>query len=95
MKTENIRYILIELNPDIHQYMSTGKRIDTHDGNIFCCLDDAREYALKAIESKDCTRFAIGMFVIDLQAEMMSISLVETYGFRNDKKNINQLALFS
>jgi hypothetical protein len=95
MKTENIRYIVIQLNPDALQYMSTGERIDTHDGNIFCSLNDAKEDALKSIESKDCTRFAIGMFVIDLQAERMSISILETFGFRNDKKNINQLALFS
>lgn len=95
MKLENIRYIVMQLNPDTHQYMSTGERIDTHDGNIFCCLNDAQEYALDAIKSKDCTRFAIGMFVMDIQAERMSISVLETFGFRNDKKNINQLGLFS
>lgn len=95
MKPENIRYIVMQLNPDTHQYMSTGERIDTHDGNIFSNLNDAREYAQEAIQSKDCTRFAIGMFVMDFQAERMSISMVETFGFRKDKKNVNQLALFS
>ena len=95
MKSENIRYVVIQLNPDTLQYMSTGERIDTHDGDIFCSLNDAKEYALESIESKDCTRFVIGMFVMDVQAERMSVSILETFGFRNDKKNINQLSLFS
>lgn len=94
-KVENIRYIVMQLNPDTAQYMSTGERIDTHDGDIFSNLYDAREYATEAIKTRDCTRFAIGMFVMDFQAERMSISVVETFGFRNDKKNINQLSLFS
>ena len=95
MKVENIRYIVIQLNPDAQQYMSTGERIDTHDGDIFCSLNEAKEYALESIESNYCTRFAIGMFVMELQSERMSISILETFGFRNDKKNINQLAMFS
>lgn len=95
MQAENIRYIVMLLNPDTYQYMSNGERIDTHDGNIFCKLTDAREYACEAVESKLCTRFAIGMFVIDMQAERMNISVVETFGFKNDKKNPNQLSLFN
>ena len=95
MKLENIRYIVIQLNTETYQYLSTGEKIDIHDGNIYCSLHDAKEYALKGIESKDFTRFAIGVFVMDIQAEIMSISIVETFGFRNDKKNVNQLSLFS
>tara|TARA_R110002050_G_scaffold174876_5_gene307825 strand:- start:806 stop:1063 length:258 start_codon:yes stop_codon:yes gene_type:complete len=82
------------LNPDTQQYSSTGERIDTHDGNIFCNIEDAKEYAQEAIDDKQCTRFAIGTFVMDLQRENMTISLVETFGFRNDKKNVSQLSLF-
>lgn len=95
MDSKNIRYIVMMLNPDTQQYMSTGERIDTHDGEIFSCLNDAKEYAMQTIEEKLCTRFSIGMFVFENQSERMSISCIETYGFRNDKKNINQLTLFT
>jgi hypothetical protein len=94
MDAKDIRYIVMMLNPDAHQYTSSGERIDTHDGEIFSNLKDAREYALDSINSKQCTRFAIGMFVFDSQAEKMSISMVETFGFRNDKKSTDQLDLF-
>ena len=95
MDSKNIRYIVMMLNPDIQQYMSTGERIETHDGEIFSSLEDAKEYAMDSIEQKLCTRFSIGLFVFDKQSERMSISCIETFGFRNDKKNINQLTLFA
>lgn len=92
--SKNIRYIVMMLNPDTYQYTSDGKRIDTHEGEIFSSLKEAREYANDAIDDKLCTRFAIGMFVFDKQSERMSISCVETFGFKNDKKYVNQLELF-
>lgn len=94
MELKNLRYIVMMLNPDVQQYSSTGERLDTHDGNIFCSIEDAREYAQDAIDNNLCTRFAIGTFVMDLQRENMMISLVETFGFRNDRKNVIQLSLF-
>lgn len=94
MEASKLRYIVMMLNPDTQQYMSNGVKIDTHDGNIYCDLTDAREYAVDAVKNKLCTRFAIGTFVIDLNSEIMSISLVETFGFRNDKTNVSQLSLF-
>lgn len=90
----NLRYIVMMLNTETAQYTSTGLRLDTHDGNIFCSIEDAREYAQDAIDNKLCTRFAIGSFVMDLHREMSPINLVETFGFRNDKKNVSQLSMF-
>jgi hypothetical protein len=95
MESQNLRYIVFLLNPDVAQFLSDGRRIDTHDGNIYCNLQDAKEYAQECIKDKDCTRFAIGVFVLDKEAERMEISHIETFGFRNDKKNVNQLELFS
>ncbi len=94
MDIKNLRYIVFMLNPDTQQYFG-NQRIDTHDGNIFCSLKEAEEYAMQSVEDKQCTRFAIGTFVWDNQAERIAISCIETFGFRNDKKNINQLELFS
>lgn len=93
MDPQDLRYIVFMLNPNTQQYFG-NKRINTHDGKIFCSLSDAKEYAVDAIEDNHCTRFAVGVFVLDKQSETMGISSVETFGFRNDKKNINQLDLF-
>lgn len=82
------------LNTDTQQYFG-NQRIETHDGNIFCSLKEAQQYAMEAIEEKHCSRFAIGSFTWDNQAERMLINCIETFGFRNDKKNIGQMELFS
>ena len=90
-----LRYIVFYLNPDVAQYLSAGTRIDTHDGDIHRSLSEARELAMDAIKNKLCTRFIIGVFVWDALAERISISAVESYGFRNDKKIPEQLVLFT
>lgn len=95
MDTKNLRFIVFLLNPNTQQYMLNGDRIDTHDGEIFSSLKDAKEYAEDSIKSKQCTRFVIGFFVFGNQSERISISCVETYGFKNDKKDIDKLTLFS
>ena len=95
MKTETLKYIVFMLNPDVEQYLSTGERIDTHDGEIFSDLEEAKTYAVDAIEEKYCTRFVIGRFLSDSSSERMSISLVETFGFKKDKKSINQMHIFN
>jgi hypothetical protein len=95
MEAKELRYIVMMLNPQAAQFTSSGQRIETHDGEIFCSIDEAREYANDSIKQKLCTRFAIGMFVIDMHATRMSISVIETYGFKNDKQNVNQLELFT
>lgn len=94
MNISNIRYIVFMLNPDVQQYTSSGAKIETHDGEIFCSLKEAQEYANDAIDDNLCTRFAIGMFHLDAQAQQMGITMIETFGFKNDRKNINQLELF-
>jgi hypothetical protein len=94
MNISNIRYIVFMLNPDVQQYTSSGAKIETHDGEIFCSLKEAQEYANDALNDNLCTRFAIGMFVYEPQAQQMSISMVETFGFKNDRKNVNQLEIF-
>lgn len=89
-----IRYIVFLLVPEFQSYTSDGRRIDKHDGEIFSSLIDAKEYAVNAIKDKLCTRFVIGSFVIENQTERIGIYCIETYGFRNDKKNLDQLELF-
>ncbi|NCB70076.1 MAG: hypothetical protein EOM47_14700 [Bacteroidia bacterium] len=93
MTEKDLRYIVFMLNPDVQQYFG-NKRIDTHDGEIFSSHKEAKEYAIDAIGQKLCTRFVIGMFVLDAQSNSMTISCVETFGFRNDKKNVTQLSIF-
>lgn len=94
MSDKDLRYIVFLLNPDTQQYLS-GRRVDTHDGEIFRSLKEAKDYAIKSIDEHHCTRFAIGVFVIDQLAECMIITSIETFGFRNDKKIVNQLELFN
>lgn len=93
MEAKDLRFIVFMLNPDIPQYLK-DRRIDTHDGEIFCSIEDAKDYADKALNDKLCTRIVIGVFVMDAQCERMGISCVETFGFRNDKKNTYQLDIF-
>jgi hypothetical protein len=93
MNAQNLRYIVFLLNPG-YQYMSDGRKADCHDGFIFCSLQDAQEYAQEAIRSHEATRFVIGTFVWEQGRVMLSISCVETYGFKGDRKPITQLSLF-
>jgi hypothetical protein len=64
-----------------------------HHGKIFCLLKDAREYAKDCINEKDADKAVVGMFVWSEMGNM-TISHVETIGFRGDKKRTNQLDLF-
>jgi hypothetical protein len=93
MDSKDLRYIVFLLNTESQQYFGK-QRIDTHDGIIFCSLMNAKEYAVDAINCKECTRFIIGLFVLDPLNETMGISSIETFGFRNDRKNPSQLDLF-
>jgi hypothetical protein len=94
MERNNLRYIVFMLDPQTSQYLS-GRLVDgVNYGKIFCNREDARKYAMDAIKDKECTRFVIGFFEMDLQAETMGISLIETFGFRHDKSNVEQLELF-
>jgi len=94
MEIENLRYIVFMLDTESQSFLSDGRSIDKHIGVIECNLKDARDYAMDALKNKLCTRFVIGKFVLDPQAENMCISAVETYGFKKDKSNPEQLELF-
>lgn len=89
MKNPNIVFLL-----DTETQKLRNERIDAHDGQIFSHINDAREYALNAIKDKLCNKFVIGTFYLDTQMQRMSISNIESFGFRNDKKNAYQLDLF-
>lgn len=94
MDFQNLRYIVFLLNPDTSQYLSNGAKIETHEGTIFANLKEAEEHAKESIEDNLCTRFVIGYFVLDKEAQHMNISMVQTFGFKNDKKKVDQLTLF-
>jgi hypothetical protein len=81
------------LNPDMPQYASDGRKFDNSSGEIFTSITEARDYALDAIECKLCTRFVIGVFMLDSNTRMI-ITSIETFGFKHDKKNVNQMKLF-
>lgn len=93
MDVKDLRYIVFLLIPETQQYLGDQK-IDTHEGTVFCSLKEAKEYAAKSIKDQYCSRFVIGVFVLEKDAESMGISSVETFGFRHDKKNVSQLDLF-
>lgn len=93
MDAKDLRYIVFLLNPEVPQFLA-HRNVETHDGEIFCSLKEAKEYATKAIDDQYCTRFVVGMFVLNKDAEVMRISSVESFGFRHDRKNISQLTLF-
>ncbi len=65
-----------------------------HDGKVFSSLRDAREFVRKYQEEKWATQFIIGSFLYDQNSPDMNITLIETFGFKNDKKQIEQLTLF-
>lgn len=91
---KNLRYIVFLLNPEIVPRFSDGTKVETHEGAIFRTPEEAREYAESAVKDNMCTRFAIGVFVWDELDPMMYISHIETFGFKHDKKRIEQLELF-
>lgn len=79
-----LRYILFLID----------SKIKMHDGKIFCNYEDAKNYAVKCIDEEYSDKAVIGMFYLDHNQEEMLITMVETIGFRGDKKNVNQLELF-
>jgi hypothetical protein len=85
MKAENLRYIVFLID----------SKVKEHDGKVYCSIDDAREYAQDVIDEKYANKAVIGMFYMDQNAEIMSITMVDTIGFKGDKKNVNQLTLFN
>jgi len=84
MTIEDLRFIVFLIDSKFKQ----------HDGKVFKRLSDAREFCRNVIESKDADKIIIGTFTTDGSIES-SITCIETYGFKNDKKQIEQLELFN
>lgn len=85
MDATRLRYILFMLDSKIQQ----------HDGKIFCRHSDAKDYAIDCIKENYCSQFIIGTFVMDANSQEMLIESIETFGFKGDVKDVNQLQLFS
>lgn len=79
-----LRYILSLINSKLKQ----------HDGIIYCSYEEARNYAIECITDNYSDKVVIGMFYLNANSKEMIITKVETIGFPNDKKNVNQLELF-
>jgi hypothetical protein len=65
-----------------------------HDGKVFCSLEEAREFAKDYLNDGSAEKAVIGMFLLDPGAKEMNITYVESFGFKKDKKNVEQLMLF-
>ena len=94
MDIKDLRYIVFLITPEFSSHLN-GKHVDKHEGEIFVDLETAQEYANSSVIDGFCSRFIIGVFALEKDAERMGISKIETYGFRNDRKNVNQLDLFN
>ena len=84
MEPNNARYILFLIDT----------KHKGHDGKIFCSYPEARQYAIDTINEKYADKAVIGMFVWEDQVKEMLITMVETIGFKGDKKDALQLDLF-
>jgi hypothetical protein len=91
----NLRYIVLMLDSNSPKYSEKRELLDTHDGEIYCNLEQAKAHAAWILKSGFCSQFAIGVFVIDANSEKMGISMIETYGFKGDKKDVGQMSLFA
>jgi len=68
-------------------------RSKIHDGRVFLNIQDAKEFAQDYAEDGLYEKAIIGMFVLD-GSEHQNISKIETFGFKSDKKKVEQLDLF-
>lgn len=84
IERDQARYILFLID----------SKMKEHDGKIFCSYDDAKRYAVECIEEGYCNKFVVGMFVMNPHEEVSYISMVETMGFKGDKRRAEQLFLF-
>ncbi|NJN27170.1 MAG: hypothetical protein HC819_14920 [Cyclobacteriaceae bacterium] len=80
----SLRYILLLIDSKIKQ----------HDGKIFIDFNEARQYAIDCINENYSDKAVIGMFALDHNSKESLITLVETIGFKGDKRDVNQLQLF-
>ena len=101
MKTNEINHLHTS-DKDIPLHLSAryilfliDSKYKEHDGMIFSSYKEAREYASDCFKDNYCDKAVIGMFCLSTQEAEMMITMVETIGFKADKKNVNQLELFS
>lgn len=80
----NVRYIVFLID----------SKIKDHDGKIFTSYNDAKDYVKSVINSYYSDKAVIGMFLLNQNLKEMNISHIDSIGFKNDKKDINQLSLF-
>jgi hypothetical protein len=84
MIDNNLRYIIFLID----------SKMKEHDGKIFASYQEAKEFASDIIADKFADKAVIGTFCLENVKEIF-ISQIETIGFNGDKKNVNQLNLFS
>jgi len=89
-----MKIMTLEIKDARYIVMMLDTKGQEHDGEIFCDLKSAKEYALDALKDNYCDKIVIGYFVLEANREQMPISFVETIGFRNDKSRVEQLRLF-
>lgn len=85
MNKEELMFIVFVLN---------GK-FKHHDGKVFRDYQDAREFLSDCLTEYPEWKLqgVIGSFILDPSREMY-IEFIESFGFPNDKKQVNQLQLF-
>lgn len=81
---ESARYIVFLID----------SKIKDHDGKVFCSYSEAKEWCNDMMDGVYADRAVIGMFVLEPNAREMGITMVETIGFKSDKKRVSQLDLF-
>lgn len=85
MDTSSLRYIVFLIDSQIKE----------HDGKIFRSHELAKDYVRAAVADHYADKAVIGMFYLDSSAEEMQLTLVETIGFKGDKRDVMQLELFT
>lgn len=65
----------------------------SHDGKLFSSFRDAKLFCAEAIQEHMADKYVIGTVNIGPGSES-NICLIETYGFKNDKKSFEQLDMF-
>ena len=81
--------------PDRYIVFLIDSKIKDHDGKIFCSHKEAKEFANEVLNENYADKAVIGMFCLNTQAQQMQITMVETIGFKGDKKATSQMALFA
>ena len=66
-----------------------------HDGKTFLKIKEAREYVKENIDDLYYDKAIIGFSVLSINTRETSITEIETYGFKNSKKKVEQLRLFN